>query len=269
VNAAAGWYADPSGVPGQLRWWDGSRWTDHVTPDPSAVPAATTPGGADAHAADGHGGSADPTQPPPPTGTPDTAPTWGDGSGASWGSGDGTRPPWQVDTPVPSSGSSVRTWLIVGAVIGVILIVLVGLLLIGALRAGSVSFSDFDDEMFVEEWDEEAWDGETVDGGQLSLGESVRGEVPSSGTYEVTVDIQEAGTYVIDVRGEGGFDGMLEVEGPDGGVLAENDDREDAEAGGDSLDPYLELDLEPGEHRVIVRGWAGDGGAFSLTVDRA
>src|SRR5262249_49745631 len=27
--APAGWYADPS-QPGALRWWDGSRWTEHV-----------------------------------------------------------------------------------------------------------------------------------------------------------------------------------------------------------------------------------------------
>ena len=28
--AAAGWYADPSGRPNTLRYWDGARWTDHV-----------------------------------------------------------------------------------------------------------------------------------------------------------------------------------------------------------------------------------------------
>lgn len=43
-GAPAGWYADP-GVPGQLRWWDGSEWApDTVAPaepsDPSA-PAGT------------------------------------------------------------------------------------------------------------------------------------------------------------------------------------------------------------------------------------
>lgn len=26
----AGWYPDPSGVPGQLRWWDGRQWTSAV-----------------------------------------------------------------------------------------------------------------------------------------------------------------------------------------------------------------------------------------------
>uniref|UniRef100_UPI00131DC838 DUF2510 domain-containing protein n=1 Tax=Thermobifida fusca TaxID=2021 RepID=UPI00131DC838 len=27
-----GWYADPEGAPGQLRWWNGSEWTHHVRP---------------------------------------------------------------------------------------------------------------------------------------------------------------------------------------------------------------------------------------------
>ena len=27
---AAGWYASPGGPAGQLRYWDGTRWTDHV-----------------------------------------------------------------------------------------------------------------------------------------------------------------------------------------------------------------------------------------------
>ncbi|WP_157129689.1 DUF2510 domain-containing protein, partial [Thermobifida halotolerans] len=25
-----GWYADPEGTPDQLRWWNGSEWTQHV-----------------------------------------------------------------------------------------------------------------------------------------------------------------------------------------------------------------------------------------------
>ena len=35
---APGWFPDP-GQPGQLRWWDGQRWTEHVAPDQQQVPA--------------------------------------------------------------------------------------------------------------------------------------------------------------------------------------------------------------------------------------
>ncbi|MEF3114646.1 phospholipid scramblase-related protein [Streptomyces chrestomyceticus] len=30
ANIPAGWYADPQGTPDRLRWWDGSRWTEHT-----------------------------------------------------------------------------------------------------------------------------------------------------------------------------------------------------------------------------------------------
>ncbi len=35
-TAPAGWYPDTGGA--QLRWWDGSVWTDHVAPMPAAAP---------------------------------------------------------------------------------------------------------------------------------------------------------------------------------------------------------------------------------------
>lgn len=37
--APAGWYPDAGGI--RLRWWDGSAWTDHVAPVPSADPVPT------------------------------------------------------------------------------------------------------------------------------------------------------------------------------------------------------------------------------------
>lgn len=36
MNAQAGWYRDPS-VTGQLRYFDGSAWTEHVQADPQSV----------------------------------------------------------------------------------------------------------------------------------------------------------------------------------------------------------------------------------------
>jgi hypothetical protein len=37
-SGPAGWYQDPSGGR-QLRWWDGSTWSDHVRPTWQATPA--------------------------------------------------------------------------------------------------------------------------------------------------------------------------------------------------------------------------------------
>jgi hypothetical protein len=36
----AGWYADPQ-APGRWRWWDGTRWTDHVSGPPASAAALT------------------------------------------------------------------------------------------------------------------------------------------------------------------------------------------------------------------------------------
>lgn len=35
ISPPPGWYADPSGQPVQ-RWWDGTRWTEHVLQAPSS-----------------------------------------------------------------------------------------------------------------------------------------------------------------------------------------------------------------------------------------
>jgi uncharacterized RDD family membrane protein YckC len=42
---AAGWYADPKD-PGQRRYWDGSKWTEHTQPQAAAQPAAAQPAAA-------------------------------------------------------------------------------------------------------------------------------------------------------------------------------------------------------------------------------
>ena len=38
---APGWYADPQNA-SQQRWWDGTRWTEHVQGTPQAQPAAAS-----------------------------------------------------------------------------------------------------------------------------------------------------------------------------------------------------------------------------------
>jgi len=44
ANIPAGWYADPQGTPHQLRWWDGTQWTEHTHPGQQpAAPAQHQP----------------------------------------------------------------------------------------------------------------------------------------------------------------------------------------------------------------------------------
>lgn len=41
--AQSGWYDDPDGTPGRLRFWDGVQWTDATRPTPGQQPANTAP----------------------------------------------------------------------------------------------------------------------------------------------------------------------------------------------------------------------------------
>ncbi len=43
-NTPAGWYADPHGTPNLLRWWDGSRWTEHTHAGSQPSPAQAQQG---------------------------------------------------------------------------------------------------------------------------------------------------------------------------------------------------------------------------------
>ncbi|CAQ02649.1 DUF2510 domain-containing protein [Clavibacter sepedonicus] len=42
-STPAGWYADPAGSD-RLRWWDGTRWTDHLADAPAAAAASSSAG---------------------------------------------------------------------------------------------------------------------------------------------------------------------------------------------------------------------------------
>ncbi|HET9422558.1 MAG TPA: DUF2510 domain-containing protein [Nocardioides sp.] len=46
MSSPAGWFQDPEGPPGHLRWWDGEAWTEQrVAPPDAQVPAAWNPVG--------------------------------------------------------------------------------------------------------------------------------------------------------------------------------------------------------------------------------
>lgn len=77
TNAQPGWYPDPAGDTGKLRYWDGTQWTDHLAePQPAPGAADATPGaqaapaqnGADPSAAQNGGPSF--VTPPRPTTPP-------------------------------------------------------------------------------------------------------------------------------------------------------------------------------------------------------
>ena len=61
-STPAGWYADPAGSD-RLRWWDGTRWTDHLTD----VPAAASPAASSAATSSSTDAGRDPEQAAPAT----------------------------------------------------------------------------------------------------------------------------------------------------------------------------------------------------------
>ncbi len=150
-----GWYADPHGGP-DLRWWDGSSWTEHTSPPVGAAPTDTTAAPATA-AATTAAPAADPWAAPvgAPAATP-SADQWAAPVGAPAGAPQGwgaaatqappAGPPGGPGAPGPGStggypppqqaGSSNRTLLVVLGV-GVALVLVIG---------GVVLFSGGDDE---------------------------------------------------------------------------------------------------------------------------
>src|SRR3954447_8771942 len=68
----AAWYADPHGAPGQTRWWDGTKWTEHVQAAPPPAQPLPTPATSPARPT---AQSVRTTSAPAPHNT--TMPTWG------------------------------------------------------------------------------------------------------------------------------------------------------------------------------------------------
>lgn len=216
-----GWYDDPTGESAQ-RWWDGERWTEHVSaPSTPQAPQAPTPP------------APTPAAPVPPAPAPPPGPS---GSATMAGSLPPAAPSFPSAAPAASSGGGSKAPLLI---IGAIVVVLAIAGVVAVLLAGG---------------------GSSATG--IDAGHRVNLSVESDGSWEYEFEAP-AGTLVIDVRGDGGFDPVAYLQDESGRELAMNDDRSVEhleEYGGDWLDSLIEIDVSEGRYRLIVEEWSGQAG---------
>ena len=103
--------------------------------------------------------------------------------------------------------------------------------------------------------------------------DSVTGEVPagSSFTYNFNGRPNQVTTITAIAGTTGDLDPKVTLLGPDGQLLAENDDHTDSDPNLGSLDSRISDFILPtdGMYSVIVSGFANTSGAFELTIERA
>ncbi|WP_336027758.1 DUF2510 domain-containing protein [Geodermatophilus sp. FMUSA9-8] len=73
TTAPAGWYPDPDGAPGMVRWWNGESWSDVTTPAGPGVAVQTPPVAPAPRPQAGWGAGQWDDVPPPPARRPRTA----------------------------------------------------------------------------------------------------------------------------------------------------------------------------------------------------
>ncbi len=236
-----GWYDDPDGGGGR-RWWDGVRWSEHtIPPPPGAIPpppgailpppgAIPPPPGA--------------VLPPPPPGAPGV--TARQPAAEEAVPGPAPVAPMVARPPSHARSGARRRVPRVGllSLLGVVLLVAVGGVVI-ALMGG-------EDEPGVD---------------LISSGEQREYVVDEDGQWELVIEVPE-GLLVIDVRGEGGFDPVAALTDDSGREIDRNADRsmEQLEQyGGGAFDSLIERQVPAGTYRVVITGFAGQGGAGQVS----
>jgi hypothetical protein len=168
--AGADWYPDPAGRY-RLRYWDGSRWTDHVaTGDGQARdPLDATPLPPPA--------AVDPTPPPPPVAAPPPAP---------FPPGPSTAPP--AGPPPPPPGPSRRLLFAIGAAVVIVAGVIIAAL---ALRGGGGTTTSSS--------------APTTQGptGPLRLPQTIADFQLEPGALDATPDVSVAASYIRSARADG------------------------------------------------------------------
>lgn len=232
----AGWYDDPQGGGGK-RWWDGERWSEHTTPPAGSMPQT-------------------PAAPPAPPGAP-AAGGWNQQASPAAGT-------WQPTAATPAAGAPKKGGA--GKIVALVLVVLVvvvgiGVFLVVQLFSGS-------DALDVVARDIVQGEGETFqEEGEIAQVEGETVQIPSDGTWEMEVDLPD-GLVVIDVRGLDDFDPVVELYDSSGTSVARNDDRSSGQQeryGGGFFDSLVEVEVPAGQYRVVVDGFAGEGGRATVS----
>lgn len=281
----AGWYDDPSGQ-SQLRYWNGTSWTEHVAPRPTTAEPVTAPL---------------PQAAPSPV---EATRTWQPAEASPWAPaqpGPTAPDPWTT-APQPttvgghysvggpdvsptertSQGTSSKLVLalVVGAIIvvGALVAVIVGLYnredpepaarpAPAATPDGSDSPTPADEPTEAEVEETAPAPAPQADGGSIELGAIIGGDVPTGGEWSGTLSISEPTALVVDVRTLGNGDLTVVVEDAQGNEVTSNDDREFLDIMGmSSLDPAVGVFLEPGDYTVRVSEYEQSADTFQLAT---